>query len=173
MILDEFHERHLHGDIALAYLRDLQKRARPELRLVAMSATLDCGPIAEYLGGVPGDPAPSCRGLRSRSSISRNRPRRRGWSSWSATPSAARSRCGGGSEGDILVFLPGMADIRRAESALGEEFGRELLIAPLHGELSTRRAGSRDLAVAGRPAQGDSFHERGRNFAHDRRGDRR
>src|SRR5207244_5970552 len=55
VVLDEFHERHLEGDLALALLRRLQRSERPDLRLVVMSATLDAGPIAEYLGYARGD----------------------------------------------------------------------------------------------------------------------
>ncbi|MFN7649380.1 MAG: DEAD/DEAH box helicase, partial [Acidobacteriota bacterium] len=50
VVLDEFHERHLDGDLALALLLDLQRRKRPDLRLVVMSATLDAAPIAAHLG---------------------------------------------------------------------------------------------------------------------------
>jgi ATP-dependent helicase HrpB len=50
VVLDEFHERHLQGDLALALLRRLQRTARPDLRIVAMSATLDAAPVARYLG---------------------------------------------------------------------------------------------------------------------------
>ena len=51
VVLDEFHERHLEGDLALALLRRLQQTTRRDLRLVVMSATLDAAPIARYLGG--------------------------------------------------------------------------------------------------------------------------
>jgi len=51
VVLDEFHERHLEGDLALALLRRLQRTVRPDLRLVVMSATLDASPVASYLGG--------------------------------------------------------------------------------------------------------------------------
>src|SRR4051812_28023141 len=50
VVLDEFHERHLEGDLALALLRRLQVTRRPDLRIVVMSATLDASPIAAYLG---------------------------------------------------------------------------------------------------------------------------
>ena len=53
VILDEFHERHLDADLALALLRRLQTSSRPDLKLVVMSATLEAGPIAAYLGGCP------------------------------------------------------------------------------------------------------------------------
>lgn len=53
VVLDEFHERHLQADIALAVLRRLQRTARPDLRVVAMSATLDAAPVARYLNDCP------------------------------------------------------------------------------------------------------------------------
>ena len=52
VVLDEFHERHLESDLALALLRRLQQ-TRPDLRIIVMSATLDTGQVAEYLGGCP------------------------------------------------------------------------------------------------------------------------
>src|SRR5215203_4359407 len=50
VVLDEFHERHLQADLALGLLRRLQQTTRPDLKLVAMSATLDAAPVARYLG---------------------------------------------------------------------------------------------------------------------------
>src|SRR5918912_3210410 len=50
VVLDEFHERHLQADVALALLRRLQRTKRPDLKVVAMSATLDAAPVAAYLG---------------------------------------------------------------------------------------------------------------------------
>ncbi|MCX6611090.1 MAG: DEAD/DEAH box helicase, partial [Acidobacteria bacterium] len=53
VVLDEFHERHLEGDLALALLLELQRTRRKDLRIVVMSATLDAAPIAAHLGGCP------------------------------------------------------------------------------------------------------------------------
>src|SRR6516225_7360839 len=53
VILDEFHERHLEGDLALALLRRLQVSSRPDLKIIAMSATLDAAPVARFLGDCP------------------------------------------------------------------------------------------------------------------------
>src|SRR3984957_3551244 len=61
VVLDEFHERHLETDLALALLRRLQRTQRPDLRIVVMSATLDAAPIAAFLGGHRG----ACPILRS------------------------------------------------------------------------------------------------------------
>jgi ATP-dependent helicase HrpB len=53
VLLDEFHERHLQADLALALLRRLQRRQRPDLKLVVMSATIDPAPVASFLGDCP------------------------------------------------------------------------------------------------------------------------
>jgi len=53
VVLDEFHERHLQADLALALLKQLQKSTRPDLKLVVMSATLDAGPVARFLDDAP------------------------------------------------------------------------------------------------------------------------
>jgi ATP-dependent helicase HrpB len=144
VVLDEFHERHLQADLALAMLRRLQLATRPDLRLVVMSATLDAAPVARYLG--------DCTRLRSegrRFDVEIDHLARE-----DARPlaeqvaSAVRRLIAGGLGGDVLVFLPGAAEIRRAQgecAALAEE--NELLLLPLHGQLS---AEAQDAAV--RPA---------------------
>ena len=53
VVLDEFHERHLDTDVALAMLRRLQKTSRADLKIVVMSATLEAGPVARFLGDCP------------------------------------------------------------------------------------------------------------------------
>ena len=144
VVLDEFHERHLQADLALALLRRLQRESRPDLRLVVMSATLAPDPLARYLGG--------CAVLRSegrRYAVEVEhlaRPDERPLAA--QIERAARRLFSSTPEGDALVFLPGAAEIRRAQSecaALAAEFG--LLVLPLHGELP---AAEQDLAV--RPA---------------------
>ena len=132
VVLDEFHERHLEGDLALALLRRLQKSVRPDLRLIVMSATIESAPVAAYLGG--------CAVLRSQG--------RRFESSIAYTPasaeplerqvaSALEKLLGDGLDGDVLVFLPGAAEIRRAGRAIERiAEGAGLLVLPLHGDLS-------------------------------------
>lgn len=131
VVLDEFHERHLEGDLALALLRRLQKTSRPELRLIVMSATMDTAPIAAYLGG--------CAVARSEG--------RQFDVSIAYTPASAaapedqvaaavETLVRDQNEGDILVFLPGAAEIRRASRACEKIAGRaNLLVLPLHGDL--------------------------------------
>ena len=131
VVLDEFHERHLDSDLALALLRRLQLR-RPALRLIVMSATLDAAPIAHYLGGCPVARSagrlfpltvdhlpysPASLGLQVRAGLERLLKEKHA--------------------GDILVFLPGSAEIRHAMrecNAAASAAG--LLMLPLHGDLA-------------------------------------
>ena len=133
VILDEFHERHLETDLALTLLKRLQQSSRPDLRIVVMSATLNAETIAGFLG--------DCRVLRSEGrrfevAIEHlTRPDDRPLVA--QVESAVRRLLGEGLDGDVLVFLPNAAEIRRALEAcspLAAEFG--LLVLPLHGELS-------------------------------------
>jgi ATP-dependent helicase HrpB len=143
VLLDEFHERHLQGDLALALLRRLTLRDRPDLLLVVMSATLgrEADDLARFLdapkleGGTrPFDvdivyaEKPDDRPLETRVRL--------------ACETALTSTDGG----HVLVFLPGAREIRRARDAcqvLAERHGA--LVFPLHGDLSPEE---QDRAVA-------------------------
>ena len=135
VVLDEFHERHLQGDLALALLRRLQRTARPDLKLVAMSATLDAGPVARFLG------AASLRSEGRRFDVavehlSPEEAARPDVRLEEAVARAVRRLHREGMDGDVLVFLPGAAEIRRSREALAEwaaASGVDLL--PLHGDL--------------------------------------
>ena len=144
VVLDEFHERHLQSDLALALLRRLQQTTRPGLRIVAMSATLEAGPVARFLGDCP---VLRSEGRRYEVGIEHlARPDERPLAAQVAA--AVRRLVEEGLDGDVLVFLPGAAEIRRAQEAcapVAEQAG--LLLLPLHGELP---AEEQDLAV--RPA---------------------
>jgi ATP-dependent helicase HrpB len=146
VVLDEFHERHLQADLALALLRRLQRIARPDLCLIAMSATLEAAPIAQYLGDCP---TRRCEGRRFEVLIEHlARPDERPLAA--QVEGALRRLVDDGLDGDVLVFLPGAAEIRRAQEAcasLSAQAG--LLILPLHGELP---ATEQDRAV--RPIAG-------------------
>ena len=131
VVLDEFHERHLESDVALALLRRLQSKGRPDLRLIVMSATLDAGPVAGYLG--------NCPILRSKGRLFdlsvTHQP-------YSALPlekqvaGAVENLIAEKRTGDILVFLPGAAEIRRGARECEALAARhELLVLPLHGDL--------------------------------------
>ena len=131
VVLDEFHERHLETDLALALLRRLQKTRRPDLRLVVMSATLDAGPVREFLGGCP-----------LVKSAGRLFPLEVAWTPYSAAPleeqvgAALNSVLTRGIDGNVLVFLPGAAAIHRA-TRVCELIARRhpLMIAQLYGDL--------------------------------------
>jgi ATP-dependent helicase HrpB len=144
VVLDEFHERHLQADIAIALLRRLQLTSRLDLKLVAMSATLDAAPVAAYLG---------CEVLRSegrRFDVKVEHLARQDERPLELqVESALRRLVAEGLDGDALVFLPGASAIRRAQSACAElAADADLLVLPLHGELS---AAEQDRAV--RPAE--------------------
>jgi ATP-dependent helicase HrpB len=131
VLLDEVHERHLQGDVALALLRRLQQTKRHDLRLAAMSATLDAAPIAAFLQApiirsegkrfdvaIAHIPAPDDRKLELQ------------------VASALRSLIQDGLDGHVLVFLPGAADIRRAlDSCAKLASENDLALLPLHGDL--------------------------------------
>jgi ATP-dependent helicase HrpB len=140
VVLDEFHERHLESDLALALLKRLQQ-TRPNLRIVVMSATLDAGPVAQYLNGCP---VLRSEGRQFDLSIS-HLP-------YSPKPletqltEALELLIAEEPSGDVLAFLPGAAEIRRAmreSQAVARRAG--LLVLPLHGDLTTAE---QDRAVA-------------------------
>ena len=140
VVLDEFHERHLDGDLALALLRRLQRK-RTDLRIVVMSATLESGPVSHFLGDCP---VVRSEGRQFELSISHF--------PYSPEPlEIAGQRCSEDadrepSSGNVLVFLPGVAEIHRAMrkcEALARQAG--LLMLPLHGSLSPEE---QDLAVS-------------------------
>lgn len=131
VLLDEFHERHLQGDVALALLKRLQQTTRPDLRVVAMSATLDAGPVAEFLGcGVV-----RSEGKRFDVAIEHlAAPDDRKIDLQVA--SAVRTLIKDGLDGHVLVFLPGAAEIRWAMEACAKLASEnDLALVPLHGDL--------------------------------------
>ncbi len=140
VVLDEFHERHLESDLALALLKRLQ-RARRDLRIVVMSATLDADPVARYLEG--------CPIVRSEGKLFdlaiRHLP-------YSPEPlefqvrNAVELLVDAKHSGDMLVFLPGAVEIRRAMRACEAVTRRAgFLTLPLHGSLPPKE---QDRALA-------------------------
>ena len=142
VIFDEVHERALDADLALAFCLDLQRGLRPELRLLAMSATADgarlgpmmCARVVESDGRQhPVHIEHAARDI----AAPRDLP--------DAVARAVRAALGQ-YEGDVLAFLPGMGEIRRAEALLD---GCGALVLPLHGDLSP---GEQDRALRPDPA---------------------
>jgi ATP-dependent helicase HrpB len=129
VILDEFHERHLDSDLALALLKRL------DVRMAVMSATLDAAPVAKFLG--------NCPVLRSEGKLFDLKIE---YTPHSSVPIEEQVAQAVDRllplDGDVLVFLPGAAEIRRAARALERS---NLLVVPLHGDLSPAE---QDRAVA-------------------------
>ena len=146
VILDEIHERSLEADLALALCLDAQAMLRPELRLLAMSATLDgarlsaimAAPIVESAGRI--HPVEIRHAPRDIINV-RDLP-----DVMARAIRAALGEAPGNIPGDVLAFLPGMGEIRRTEAALDD---LDAAVLPLHGDLPPA---AQDLAL--RPAQG-------------------
>jgi ATP-dependent helicase HrpB len=145
LIFDEFHERHLYGDITLARALDLQETERPDLKLLVMSATLDAAPLEQYLK--------PCRVLESRG---RTYPVEIEFAAtpgyldkrpiWDQAAEAFSDFVGSGGQGDVLIFMPGGFEIAQTIDALRRrDEARGFLLLPLHGELPPRE---QDAAVA-------------------------
>ena len=130
VIFDELHERGLETDLSFALVREAQTALREDLRVIAMSATLDPGPVSDRLGGAP-----------LIESAGRMFPVKTRYLDHEAsgrledvTASAIRNALGEES-GCALVFLPGVAEIRRVQERL-QGVGGDVDIAPLYGDLS-------------------------------------
>jgi ATP-dependent helicase HrpB len=131
VVLDEFHERHLESDLALALLKRLQ-RTRPDLRIIVMSATLDTEQVAQYLDG--------CPILRSEGRLFEVSIQHLPYSPKSLEAQltdALELLIAEEPSGDVLAFLPGAAEIRRAmRESQAVAHRADLLVLPLHGDLS-------------------------------------
>jgi ATP-dependent helicase HrpB len=131
IVLDEFHERSLHGDLAIALAKQAWL-ARSDLRLVVMSATLDASAVSDYLHGcptiaVPGRPHPLDIQYAPLQPVA------------SATIELLARR-----PGNVLCFLPGALEIRRAIAELQPAVERDVDVVPLHGTLD---AAAQDAAL--------------------------
>lgn len=133
VVLDEFHERHLAGDLALAMLRRLQQGPRKDLKLAVMSATLDAAPIAKWL-----DDAPSLRSEGRRFEVALEHLERDDDRHLDQQVLAALKRLvQAGLDGHVLVFLPGAGEIRRAMETCQDFTQRQgLELHVLHGDLA-------------------------------------
>ncbi len=131
VIFDEFHERSLDADLGLALTLHTRSLLRDDLRILVMSATLDASPVAQLLDDAPVIAsegrvfpvdtryAPPRAGVRLEQSVA-----------------AAVQRALGEHSGDILVFLPGAAEIRRVDALLAERgLPPDTFVAPLYGNL--------------------------------------
>ncbi len=142
VLFDEFHERNLLSDVALALVKRLQQTRRPDLRMVVMSATLEAEPVAKYLGDCPilvseGKAFPveiQYIPLLDERPVSEQ------------AADIVATVVQSGDPGDILIFMPGMGEINATISACRASGAREALaLIPLHGELPPDE---QDLAFA-------------------------
>ncbi len=132
IVLDEFHERSLDADLVLGMVRILQQTVRPDLKLVAMSATLDVQRLQGYLEGCP---VITSEGRLFPVEI-RYQPRTTQEPLSTATARAVHTALGQ-SSGDVLAFLPGMAEIRGTVRVLEtDRQSTDFDLAILHGDIS-------------------------------------
>lgn len=131
VVFDEFHERSLDGDLCLAMSKLVREQVRADLRLVVMSATLDSAPISQYLGNCPVIESPG-----------RTFPVDISYLQFPSNLPAAEAAAAGTGQmlpqtpGHLLVFLPGVGEIRQAETALARlEAQYDFDIMPLYGEM--------------------------------------
>lgn len=143
VIFDELHERGLETDLSFALVRESQTALREDLRVIAMSATLDPGPVSERLGGAPlvesaGRMFPVETRYLDREAAGRIED----------TAANAVRRALSEEGGSALVFLPGVGEIRRVQERLSG-LGANIDVAPLYGDLSPAE---QDRAIAPSPA---------------------
>jgi len=132
ILFDEFHERHLYGDITLARALEIQESTRPDLIILVMSATLDVATVEKYLH--------PCALL---SSAGRTYPvaieylpRTAGERPvWELAVKELQRLVREHSQGDALIFMPGAYEIARTVQAARAALGQEFVVFPLHGEL--------------------------------------
>jgi ATP-dependent helicase HrpB len=146
ILFDEFHERNLLSDVALALVKRLQETARPDLKFLVMSATLDVESITDYLS----TDGRLCPSLVSEGTLFPvvvkylDVPDERPVSDQAAD--AVEQIVNSGEPGDILVFMPGMAEINSTIGAIrAARTNEKLALLPLHGDLP---AEDQDLAFA-------------------------
>jgi ATP-dependent helicase HrpB len=141
VVFDEFHERRLDSDLALAMVRRVQQTVRPDLKIVAMSATLDPAGIARYLGDCP---IVESEGRLHPVRIEYLRRAERQHISELAARGIEQVLQK--TDGDVLVFLPGVGEILRTRSALEALVRREnLSVLTLYGDMSSE---DQDRALA-------------------------
>lgn len=141
VVFDEFHERHLYGDITLARALDLQETSRPDLKIIVMSATLEVGELEKYLA--PCDVLESAGRtfpveIRHAERSSGERP------PWELAAEALAAHAP--QEGHALVFMPGAYEIQRTISEIRATSSlRGFGVFALHGEMPAKE---QDEAVA-------------------------
>jgi ATP-dependent helicase HrpB len=148
IVIDEFHERHLDGDLVLAWALALQRTRRPDLKIIVMSATLVPGPLGDFMQPVK---LLESEGRTYPVEVRYQAPIRNARTNeiepiWDQTARACEALTAElGSTGDILVFMPGAFEIRKTITALqGRSCSKGRRIVSLHGEMTPQ---DQDAAV--------------------------
>lgn len=131
VILDEFHERSLQADLALALLLDVQQGLRDDLKLLIMSATLDNGRLQQLLPDAPtlvseGRAFPVERRYQPLATHLR----------FDEAIAIATAELLRNESGSLLLFLPGVGEIQRVQEQLAGRVGSDILLCPLYGALT-------------------------------------
>lgn len=142
IVFDEFHERHLYGDLTLARALEIQQSKRPDLIILVMSATLDVAAVQNYLQpcallSSPGRAYPVA--IEYLSKPQGDAP------IWQLAVKELQRLAHEHSQGDALIFMPGAYEIARTVEAARDALGQEFVVFPLHGELPPN---DQDAAVA-------------------------
>jgi ATP-dependent helicase HrpB len=151
VIFDEFHERNLLSDVALALVKRLQRTERPDLKMAVMSATLEAEPVAEYLADKEGAGGASVLHSEGRSFQVEVRylPQHDERPITEQAADVVEQIVNSGEPGDILVFMPGMGEINGTiGAARAARTNERLALIPLHGDLPPEQ---QDLAFAPNP----------------------
>ena len=145
IVFDEFHERHLYGDISLARAVQIQQTTRPDLKIIVMSATLDAGMLKSYLA--PCDVLVSSgRSYPVRIEYLPKAVNFENDAMWDVAAAECERVADASVRGDMLVFMPGAYEINRTVQAIQAARGlRDFVCYPLHGELPPEQ---QDRAVA-------------------------
>jgi ATP-dependent helicase HrpB len=157
LLFDEFHERHLYGDITLAQAMELQEQHRPDLMLAVMSATLNAGELENYLSS-KAESAKQKTEINCATLASEGRtfpvgveylPHRVGLNGppvWELAADEFSRFVNAGGQGDVLVFMPGGFEISQTIEAIrNTSEAKGFIVLPLHGELQPK---DQDAAVA-------------------------
>ena len=149
VLFDEFHERGIDSDLALALVQEARGALRDDLRLVVMSATLDGAPVAALLADEAGHAPMVTSEGRAYPVETRHLDAPAAGTRIEDAVAATVRRALREESGNALVFLPGAGEIRRVQSLLeSADLGPNLLIAPLYGDLT---ADAQDRAIAPSP----------------------
>lgn len=134
IIFDEFHERSIHADLALSLCLDVQSVLRPELKLLVMSATIETAAVSQFLKQAPVLAVPG-RAFEVKTLYAPQPVKNSRFEDWGLPCIQLIEKALQNSYQDVLVFLPGQAEIKRLQSQLEAKNWPGLVVFPLYGSL--------------------------------------